>query len=115
MATGIGDNASGAPYPPGCRFDDASRRRVNAALHNASRASYDSSDHGLRGQKWWLARVWLGRNPVKTVTRTQSFAVNFDALHRAARCSELRCVLCATKNFFSLRTVKQLVSLPVPI
>jgi hypothetical protein len=26
IATGIGVDAFGAPYPPGCRFDDASRR-----------------------------------------------------------------------------------------
>jgi len=50
VATGIGVNTSGALYPPACRFDDANRPRVNAAQHNASRSSYDSSDHGLRGR-----------------------------------------------------------------
>ena len=72
-ATGIGVNAFGAPYPPGCRLDDASRRRVNAALHNASRALYDSSDHGFRGQKNRCAPMpGIDPNPVRTVTRTQS-------------------------------------------
>jgi hypothetical protein len=80
IATGIGVDACSAPYPPGCRFDDASRRRVNAAPHNAGRGPYDISDLGPRGRKCTQPSYKIVRRPDHAVTRMQSFLDKVGAL-----------------------------------